>query len=435
MRNRLAIDLDAIERQLKQTAPAPQPGKGDPLAELARIVGQDDPFRALLSEKAPAPRGTDPDGIFAAEYPNHGGYQSYGIATGQGYVEATPALTEGDRELLGSRGMHAHYDPSEVVIEDSSQDDYYLEPAPLPSERRRSRKGLVTVGAVLGVAVIGVGSALTLKGGQYYAGSGGVPVVQADNSPTKIAPQNPGGAEIPNQNKQIYERGQDGPTRIVNREEQPVDPRHAVRAMQVDGQAVAASAQPVSPSAMGEPKRVRTVPVRPDGTIGGPEQTGSAGPIRTASAAPTVPAAPATTASTAPAPAPTPRITMTPQASTPAAAPAPAPAPTAQKAPQRVASAAAPIPSTTESVAAATGGGFAVQLAVRSTEAEAKTASKSLQQKFGSDLEGKSTVIRKAEVNGSTVYRVRVAPLSRGDADALCGKLKASGGQCFVANN
>ena len=54
-----AIDLNEIERQLAQAQSAaptqPSPGgRHDPLAELARIVGQDDPFEALLASEAPA---------------------------------------------------------------------------------------------------------------------------------------------------------------------------------------------------------------------------------------------------------------------------------------------------------------------------------------------------------------------------------------------
>ena len=44
-------------------------------------------------------------------------------------------------------------------------------------------------------------------------------------------------------------------------------------------------------------------------------------------------------------------------------------------------------------------------------------------------------MIRKADVNGATVYRVRVGPMSQADATALCTKLKAAGGNCFVARN
>ena len=36
--------------------------------------------------------------------------------------------------------------------------------------------------------------------------AGEPPLIAASNEPIKVAPQNPGGVEIPNQNKQIYER-------------------------------------------------------------------------------------------------------------------------------------------------------------------------------------------------------------------------------------
>ncbi|TXM90701.1 SPOR domain-containing protein, partial [Methylobacterium sp. WL103] len=49
--SRAPVDFDAFARDLQQPSPAPRGAepaaqKPDPLAELARIVGQDDPFRA-----------------------------------------------------------------------------------------------------------------------------------------------------------------------------------------------------------------------------------------------------------------------------------------------------------------------------------------------------------------------------------------------------
>ena len=51
--SRAQVDLDALARDLRQDGTrAPQAAaKSDPLAELARIVGQDDPFRALLAAR------------------------------------------------------------------------------------------------------------------------------------------------------------------------------------------------------------------------------------------------------------------------------------------------------------------------------------------------------------------------------------------------
>ncbi len=45
--SRIPVDYDGFDGD-RQPAPVRPAPKGDPLAELARIVGQDDPFRALL---------------------------------------------------------------------------------------------------------------------------------------------------------------------------------------------------------------------------------------------------------------------------------------------------------------------------------------------------------------------------------------------------
>jgi cell division protein FtsN len=42
-------------------------------------------------------------------------------------------------------------------------------------------------------------------------------------------------------------------------------------------------------------------------------------------------------------------------------------------------------------------------------------------------------VIRKHEADGRTVYRVRVGPMSKDEANGLCSRLKTAGGACFVA--
>ena len=82
---------------------------------------------------------------------------------------------------------------------------------------------------VIAVGLVGVGAAFTLRGGSATK-DGQPPVITADSGPVKVAPANPGGAEIPNQNKQIYERSPDAPqaqSKVVNNEEQPVDVQQA----------------------------------------------------------------------------------------------------------------------------------------------------------------------------------------------------------------
>src|SRR3954454_12278916 len=73
---RLVLDLDDIERQLKEAQRPPAPPKNDPLAELARIVGQDDPFRTLIAgeKQARRPAPTDRDALFVDPEP-YGGHE------------------------------------------------------------------------------------------------------------------------------------------------------------------------------------------------------------------------------------------------------------------------------------------------------------------------------------------------------------------------
>ena len=40
--------------------------------------------------------------------------------------------------------------------------------------------------------------------------------------------------------------------------------------------------------------------------------------------------------------------------------------------------------------------------------------------------------VHKAQVNGATVYRLRVVRLSKADAAALCSRVKGDGGDCFI---
>jgi hypothetical protein len=114
----------------------------------------------------------------------------------------------------------------------------------------------------------------------------------------------------------------------------------------------------------------------------------------------------------------------------PARTPKPKPAVVADATP-----AAAETETTPKFETAAAGGGWAVQLAGAHSESEAQATLSRLQNKYSGDLGSASLAVHKAEVNGDTVYRVRAGGLSKADAHSLCSKLKASGGDCFVARN
>jgi cell division septation protein DedD len=107
----------------------------------------------------------------------------------------------------------------------------------------------------------------------------------------------------------------------------------------------------------------------------------------------------------------------------------PAATPQAQPAAPRVAT--APTPATS-GPGPGTGGGFAIQLASRPSEGDARSASQQLGSRFSSQLGGRAPSVVRGEANGQTVYRVRVSGFSQADANAACTRVRASGGACFV---
>ncbi|MGX5737148.1 hypothetical protein, partial [Bosea thiooxidans] len=416
-RNRFALDLEELERQLRAAGQEPRPShesrpsqSSDPLAELTRIVGQDDPLKDIFSERrgqpqrptprqepsfavvpprpaptlAPVPpadpagpslanvppeelrgaldefeallRRTDPRqqasapapapvaapvpqpkrrhddfdlpeplpyGRMASAQPaaqprdlddDDGGYAPPPFAAPAAY--AAPAYAAPSHAAPGN-DAHAGYgedvqdysygQAGSYAQAGGSAHDYADEELP-DMEPRRSRKGLWAAAAVIAIGLIGVAAAFTLRSGTT-AKDGQPPLIAADRGPVKVEPANPGGTEIPNQNKQIYERSAEAPqgkSKVVASEEQPVDLQQIARStparvvMPGPGSTGGETA-PISPAAasvgagtalaaapgqpersivppepaltpmppvpgLGEPRRVRTVSIRPDGT-------------------------------------------------------------------------------------------------------------------------------------------------------------------------
>ncbi|WP_406858363.1 SPOR domain-containing protein [Alsobacter sp. KACC 23698] len=540
-RQRPVIDLDELERQLREAAGhrdsarpssahygqghAPR-GAGqqndDPLAELARIVGQDDPFRALWSDRdggardshparvepsmslrrpaaepaqeqrpsAPAPTAQsfeDQLSAYETDVAPHGAlpYQLRQPAAHSAQERDWDAApTQAAAYGQAPRPTHAAYDDryaqaeAEPVYEPEGQlpphDEDFAEPP-------RRRRGLMAVGAIMSVAVAGAVGVYAYKGMGPGAVklAGAPPLIKAEAGPSKVQPQNPGGVEVPNQDRQVYNKSQAPEdlksVKVSGRAEQPLDVEQITRRdLPMEPPAPSASASTstgaVAPlkaqsanaglPALGEPRRVKTVSVRPDGTI----IEGEAGPTRVASLASVPPvgvpapavASTSTPSGATPAPMPMPRPKLTSlapmttgsapakparpvveaetttatTAPAPVAAPAPKPAPAAR---QQVAS--APATTAAPQAEAASGGGFAVQLAAPQSETEARDVIAKLQKRFSGELAGLNPGVRKADVNGKTIYRVRVSGMSRDEATALCTKLQGAGGQCFVAKN
>ncbi|TAL81293.1 MAG: SPOR domain-containing protein [Beijerinckiaceae bacterium] len=184
-----------------------------------------------------------------------------------------------------------------------------------------------------------------------------------------------------------------------------------------------------------QPRMVKTVAVRPDGTIirddgsvqNPPDSTGStqsasadAGQTATAASAPAQPAA--TGGEAAPA---LPIAVAEPPAANHAAP--------SHSSPVRVADRGSD--DADDATASHASGAYAVQLTARATESEARHALQELARKYGSILGTRHLKFHRAKVNGKSVFRVRVSDLSRDSANKLCKKLQAKGGSCFVAHD
>ncbi|MES2055039.1 MAG: SPOR domain-containing protein [Pseudomonadota bacterium] len=79
-------------------------------------------------------------------------------------------------------------------------------------------------------------------------------------------------------------------------------------------------------------------------------------------------------------------------------------------------------------------GGALVQLGSFPDEASANQAWAKTSKRF-TYLAPLGKSVQKAEVNGRTMYRLRVNAGSAGQASSLCGKLKVAGEACFVAHD
>ena len=290
--------------------------------------------------------------------------------------------------------------------------------------------------AVFALAVIGTAGAFGYRA--LFGSSGSSqppPVIKADTAPSKIVPA----TTVKTPNKLIYDRvadrGQD--EKLVSREEPPVELKEQqapppLGPAQDNAQPVAAS--PAAPLGTGvisnEPKKIRTIAIRPD-QLGVGDNQPAATPLAALPQAPP----PATQAATPPSPAPAQRAASTPPAAQQPAnslprqtAATPAPPPTA----------AARTPTHTASVAPApTNGSYAVQVSSQRNEADAQAAYHSLQAKYPNQLGGHQVLIRKVDLGQKgTFYRALVGPFATaGEANELCSGLKAAGGQCLIQKN
>ena len=107
----------------------------------------------------------------------------------------------------------------------------------------KSRSAFMVGSALLGAIALGGALAVAYKQSGGGLGSEPPPLVQADNTPVKEAPDQPGGKEFPHKNKLIYDRLQNGVApeaeKLVPRQEDVAVPAMPTPAPTIPGAAPA----------------------------------------------------------------------------------------------------------------------------------------------------------------------------------------------------
>ncbi|MGI8724012.1 MAG: SPOR domain-containing protein [Methyloceanibacter sp.] len=307
-----------------------------------------------------------------------------------------------------------------------------------------SRSAFMVGSALLGAIALGGALAFAYKQSGGGLGSGEPPVVQADNTPVKEAPADPGGKDFPHKNKLIYDRLQNGDQpeneRLVPRQEELAVPALPATAETASLSGAEAGPPQVASAPLededGGPRRVKTMVVRPDGSVvppampqGGAETTASmpsgAPPgMQVASAE-----SPGTAVATPPA---------TPQAAAPTPAPATAESPAAAPAapaPQQVAAVPTPPkPAAAAATAPAKPSKYVVQVGSKKNQTEALATFADMQQKYPTLLASYRPMVQKADLGSKGVwYRLRIGPIDdKGEATKVCTQLKSQGTDCLV---
>lgn len=362
------------------------------------------------------------------------------------YAAAQPSLPLEQPQFVQDRyddALYGQLDPSQVRPDANypeapyGYDDGYDEPDSRAVKPRRNN--MLTVVAVLTLAVVGTGGAFAYRTFSGGTRSGEPPVIKADPSPTKVMATPAAGDAA---GKPIQDRlaAGNGVEALVSREEQPADPSRAGQGARVVLPQLNQNPNPpavgsVSPNARPnlqapssgtaaseEPRRIKTYSIRPDQADQAAAPVNAAGAKQATRTPPPTPAVPQQRPATRSAEDANASAGNAPLSLNPSAAPAPAN--------QRVAS----LP---PAESPATSGGYVVQISSQRSEADAKASYRALQNKFPSVLGSRPPLIKRADLgNKGVYYRAMVGPFGTPDeAQQVCGNLKSAGGQCVVQRN
>lgn len=286
------------------------------------------------------------------------------------------------------------------------EDDRIVAPEQTEPERygRRGRRimtGLVAVAAVLGFGVVLV---YAYNKGRQDGTNGVPPIIQAQEGPSKIRPENPGGMTVPNQDKEVFNR--------------------------LETEKQAGKVERLLPA----PEKPMTPPAPP--VIASEELTKmeTAAGVKT----PEPPPAPAAVQAPMPAPPATPEVapkTVEQLAATPPKAP-PA-SPKAKPAAKTEKAASEPKPAAKKTTVAnrTPSGSYRVQMSSLRSQSAVQKSWVSVRKRHADLLGRLSLSIESVTLSGGrgTYYRMQAGPLaSRAQASALCASLKKRKQSCIV---
>lgn len=443
--NDIFLDPGRLARDVEAAIGMPP----DPVADELRFdTSHRDDTRGLFGDDG-SPETPELDDPFAAPEPERGAF-------GWDADEPTTARRGAiwDDPVFDDAATDPRFDDRDPFAEpaDNGYADRDARPVSdqMPGDNRM--RGLVIVIAVISFVIVGAVVAFAYR--SFFGGADGTPpTVAADTTPDKVEPDQPASAEQPEAGKLVYDRlnGDEGTAAeiVTDGNDQGADTTGRVVRI-IEPAAPPAEGEGVASANGDEPRRVRTVVVRPDGTVvaGGGEASSSQSATvpeppttavttqETASVTETasVPEPPASDSTivettTIEAPETAAEPPTSPDVETVAVA-TPRPAPAAPAAAQ-------PATTQAETTAAVPAGAFLVQVAATREEGQARSTANSVQQRFAGIIGGYQPTVQRADLGSRGIfYRVAVGPMtSQQEAAQVCDRLKSAGLDCFVRRN
>ncbi|MDF1779308.1 MAG: SPOR domain-containing protein [Rhizobiaceae bacterium] len=416
----------------------------------------------------------------------------------------------------GDENYGNEYDEENFLDEGEFQDDD-LAPPDYDSfdnfdNDNSGRRGLIAASIVLGIAIVGGGGFYLWNSSLGSDGAADGPrVIVADSDPVKVKPENPGGKTVPNQDLAVYDKVSGNDTsasqdqNLITTTEEPVDVVQRTLdpdTLPLEGRGVnvvplgksedrltaTADTEPAAADVAANtvaPRKVRTLIVKPDGTIvaredpapaatqdvasqqsGGSENpavgtdAALSGNLNSSLAGASDSGATQVTALPAiddnlqdSGSLPLPNVKPATGANENSAAGsdvaatvggtgadlrttmvAPVPSSRPAEQPVNIVEAVTERGNLAGSETTSNAGGYVMQISSQPTEEDARKSYENLSRRYASIIGDKGVDIQRAVIPDRGVfYRVRILAGSKSEASDLCAQYKSAGGSCFIA--